>query len=644
MASSISWGRAGFRLPDDSRSRWSNPGLTPFFGALPFSNGVRFRVWAPAARDLTVVIHDGRAAGEYHAPRDPDAVFDLIVDRAAPGDRYSYRVDGGAPRPDPASRFQPDGVHGPSQVIDPSTFRWTDAHWGGRPPADRIVYELHVGTFSPEGTFAGATTRLESLRDLGVTVVELMPLADFPGSRNWGYDGVCLYAPSRAYGGPDDLRRLVDRAHHLGIAVILDVVYNHFGPEGAYMSVFNDRYFTDARSTPWGSAVNLDGPGSAMVRRFILDNAVHWIREYHLDGLRIDAVQTLLEEESGTIVRTIAEDVRSGSARQIFVHAEDDRNYASIVEDAAQGGWGLDGVWADDFHHIVRRLLAGDSFGYYADFQGTTAELAKTLCRGWLFEGQKSDRHAAGRGSDPSRVPMYRFIVCLQNHDQVGNRAMGDRLNTAIPIESWRAASTLLLTAPMTPLLFMGQEWGARTPFCYFTDLEPSLGERVTAGRRREFAEFPEFSDEQAQLAIPDPQSVETFERSRLNWTERDQPAHRAVRELYRALIALRLDNPALSASADLSGCAFAVDEDTIALRRADGAAVFCVIVRFRSAGEVGLDSIGEFGLDSGSEWEVVLTTEEPLFALDPRPPEIDTSGPPIVHFKRPGGVILRKR
>jgi maltooligosyltrehalose trehalohydrolase len=615
------------------------------FGAVPLTGGVRFRVWAPAARELTLVIHDGRAAGSYPVPTDSEGVFDRIVDGAAAGDRYNYRINGGEPRPDPASRFQPDGVHGSSQVVDASGFRWTDERWGGRPAADRIVYELHVGTFSPEGTFAGAASRLEALRDLGVTVVELMPLADFPGSRNWGYDGVCLYAPSRAYGTPDDLRALVDRAHRLGIAVALDVVYNHLGPEGAYLPEFNRQYFTDQRTTPWGPALNLDGPGAAMVRRFIVDNAIHWIREYHFDGLRLDAVHTLLEQDAGSIIRELARAVHAVAPGRVFVHAEDERNLAPLVEDAPHGGWGLDGVWADDFHHAVRRLLAGDRHGYYSDFGGTTEEIARTIRHGWLYVGQRSERLGAGRGTDASRVPMYRFVVCLQNHDQVGNRAMGDRLHASIPADSWRAASMLLLTAPMTPLLFMGQEWSASTPFRYFTDLEARLGNDVTAGRRREFAEFPEFSDEQARHAIPDPQAADTFESSRLNWTERDHPAHRSVLELHRALIALRLDHPALGAGSELEGSAFAVDDDTVAVYRTDGHDVFWTIVRFRSSGRVHLGSVTDATSGAADTWEIALTTEEPLFSPDPLPPDVDlNSDGPIIHFKRAGGVILRKK
>lgn len=615
------------------------------FGALPVRGGVRFRVWAPSARDVTLVVHDGAAAREYSVPRDDEGLFDLIVNRAAAGDRYSYRINGGDLRPDPASRFQPENVHGPSEIVDPSAFQWADDRWAGRPAADRILYELHIGTFSPEGTFAGATSRLEAIRDVGVTVIEIMPVADFAGARNWGYDGVCLYAPSRTYGRPDDLRRLVDRAHQLGMAVVLDVVYNHLGPEGAYQPAFNEEYFTDRHVTPWGSCVNLDGPGSAMVRRFILDNACHWVREYHADGLRLDATHSLIEEDQGAIVREIVNRTRGATARPVFIHAEDHRNLAPMVEDSSRSGWGLEGVWADDFHHIVRVLLAGDSHGYYADFRGTAPELARTIQQGWLFTGQQSAHSGKRRGSDASRVPMYRFVVCLQNHDQVGNRALGDRLHESVPPAAWRAASALLLTVPMTPLLFMGQEWAASTHFCYFTDLEATLGKQVTEGRRHEFAAFPGFSDEQARHSIPDPQAHLTFESSRLRWDERADPSHGAVLELYRALIALRLDHSStLGASTGVAGEAVALDDETIAVRRADGDEVFWVVARFRSAGVADLSAATAICGEAGAEWTVVLTTEDPLFALDPRPPQVDERGGPLIRFERAGAVILKKK
>ncbi len=612
------------------------------FGALPVRDGVRFRLWASSATDVKLVLHDGRAAGMHQMPRDAEGVFDMIVDAAATGDRYGYRVDNGDVRPDPASRFQPDGVHGPSQVIDPLAFTWTDDRWRGRPPGDRILYELHIGTFTPEGTFDAAAAKLEALRDTGITFIEIMPVADFPGSRNWGYDAVCLFAPSRAYGHPDDLRRLVDRAHHLGLAVMFDVVYNHLGPEGAYLPEFNQDYFTSQHSTPWGRGVNLDGPSSLMVRRFIVDNAAHWIHEYHADGLRLDATHALVEDHDGAILREIATHARASTTRRVFIDAEDHRNLAAMVDAPARGGWGLDGVWADDFHHVMRRLLSGDRHGYYADFAGSTSELAATIQRGWFYTGQRSPRRDAPRGTDPSAIPMQRFIVCLQNHDQIGNRPRGDRLNDVVSPESWRAATVVLLTAPMTPLIFMGQEWAATTPFQYFTDLEPGLGVLVTAGRRREFAEFPEFSDELNRATIPDPQARSTFEASHLRWDERDEAPHSFSLNLYRTLMALRLDHPTLGASSELQGDAMALDHDTIAMRRADGDDVFWIVARLRTSGIADLGPIAGAREKSDSSWRVWLTTEDPLFAPDPRPPVIDPAVPTI-HFERAGAVILKR-
>jgi maltooligosyltrehalose trehalohydrolase len=612
------------------------------FGALPLRGGVRFRVWAPSASRLTLVLHDGRAAGNHDMARDAHGVFDAIVDAASAGDRYGYRVDNGELRPDPASRFQPDGVHGLSQVIDPSAFTWSDDRWRNRPPGDRILYELHIGTFTPDGTFAAATAKLEAVRDTGVTVLEIMPVVDFAGSRNWGYDGVCLFAPSRAYGHPDDLRRLVDRAHHLGLAVVFDVVYNHLGPEGAYLAQFNKDYFTSRRSTPWGDAVNLDGPGSLMVRHYLVENAVHWIDEYHADGLRLDAAHALIEADDGAILREIATHVRASTSRRVFIDAEDHRNLAAMVDDPGRGGWGLDGVWADDFHHVMRRLLHGDRHGYYADFAGTTSELAATIQRGWLFTGQPSPRRNAPRGTDPSAIPMQRFIVCLQNHDQIGNRPRGDRLNHVVTPESWRAASVLLLTVPMTPLIFMGQEWAASTPFQFFTDLEPALGVHVTEGRRREFAEFPEFSTPTGAATIPDPQAPSTFEASRLRWDERTLPPHSFSLDLYRTLMTLRLDHPALGASSELQGDAVALDDDTIAMRRAEGDDVFWIVARFRTPGTADLGQMTSARDKSDSSWHVVLTTEDPLFAPDPRPPIVDPAVPTI-RFERAGAVILKR-
>jgi maltooligosyltrehalose trehalohydrolase len=626
--------------PIDPRDRWA-----PRFGALPFEGGgVRFRVWAPRARDLTLTIEAGLASGTRTMPRGPDGVHDLIVDGVQTGDRYHYRIDGGPPRPDPASRFQPEGVHGPSEVIDPQGFRWSHPHWRGRAATDLVIYELHVGTFSPEGTFHGARGRLRELRDLGVTAIELMPVADFPGTRNWGYDGVCLFAPSRAYGPPDDLRRLVDAAHGLGLAVLLDVVYNHLGPEGAYLPEFNPDYFTLLHETPWGRAINVDGQDSPMVRRFLVENAVHWIEEYRVDGLRIDATHAIIDDGPVHLVAELAAAARAAAPYPVLVHAEDHRNLATIVEDRAAGGWGLDALWADDFHHVMRRLLAGDSHGYYADFGGTTGELVRILEEGWLFTGEFSPNLGEHRGTPAGHLPMLRSVICLQNHDQIGNRARGDRLHHRIPPECWRAATAVLLTAPMTPLLFMGQEWAASTPFQYFTDVEPTLGALVTAGRRKEFASFPEFSEPGASERIPDPQALATFESSRLQWAERDAPGHAEVLALYTRLLAMRLEFPALGASIEPRGWASAPDDDTIIVQRRMGAERFVIIARLRGAGTVDLvRATGESF--RRKDWDEVLTTEEPQFAPDPQPlgTAWNPEGP-VVSFRRAGAIILKQR
>jgi maltooligosyltrehalose trehalohydrolase len=617
------------------------------FGATPSNDGVHFRLLAGDARPRSLEVQTGAARGVYLMPAPCSGVSELFVPRAAAGDRYAYRHDDGPLRPDPASRYQPEGVHGPSQVVDPHAFVWKDDGWTGPYLRELVVYELHVGTFSEAGTFSGTADRLEDLRDLGVTAIELMPVADFPGRRNWGYDGVALYAPARAYGTPDDLRGLVDRAHALGLAVLLDVVYNHLGPEGAYLPEFNPAHVTDARSTPWGRAINLDGPRSDLARRFLIDNACHWIREYHFDGLRLDATHALLDRGSPHFVRDLAAAVREEALaggprrRRIVVHAEDDRNLADIVLATRASAWGLDGVWADDFHHVVRSLVCGDSHGYYEDYSGTSLELARTIRSGWLYAGETSRRLQGTRGTDPSGVPMQRFVICVQNHDQIGNRAFGERLHHQVDGATWRAVSVVLLTAPMTPLLFMGQEWAASTPFLYFTDLEPGLGPAVTAGRREEFASFPEFSRPEMRDRIPDPQADSTFERTRLRWNERTEPRHAAALALYRALLELRRAAPELHASMALSGEAVAPDESSVVVRRGCPAATYWIVSCLRGTSEVSLAGIASTPGEAIG-WKVLLTTEDPRFTVDSQPIAIDLARGPLVTFGRPGAVILR--
>jgi maltooligosyltrehalose trehalohydrolase len=575
-----------------------------------------------------------------------DGTFTGTFEAVTAGSQYMYLLDGEGPYPDPCSRFQPQGVHGPSAVIHPAAFEWSEQHWRGVRLERAIIYELHVGTFTPAGTFAGATERLLQLAELGVTVVELMPVADFPGSRNWGYDGVSLFAPSRQYGTPDDLRRMVDAAHHAGLAVVLDVVYNHFGPDGAYCTRFSPFYRSGRHQSPWGPAINLDGGQKARVRAFFIENALHWLHEYRFDGLRLDATHWLVDESTPHFVAELAARVReSVTGRTVLLMAEDERNLAAIVRPPAEGGWGLDAVWADDFHHHVRRRSAGDRDGYYQAYSGSIADLASTLRRGWFYCGQHSVYAGAPRGTDPVGVPLERMVICLQNHDQIGNRPFGRRLHDQIDPAMFRAISALLLFAPETPLLFMGQEWAASTPFLFFTNHHPGLGRLVTEGRRREFSRFEAFADERMRARIPDPQAISTFEASRLNWDERTLEPHAGVLELYKALLGLRRSEPALR-----PGSRFEVvelDDNGVALARGDRPGqTLLLVVWLQQAGEYEQARRGP--AVPGRGWSVVLSTEEPRFhgSLDPSralAPDIELERSLIVRFHRPSAVVLRR-
>jgi maltooligosyltrehalose trehalohydrolase len=614
----------------------------PALGAWPEAGGVRFRVWAPEVRSLAVLM-EGRGGAAQWLGRSAEGYFSGLVPGVGPGDRYRYRVEGRGDFPDPAARFQPEGVHGPSEIIDPRSFSWTDAGWRNLPPEDLVLYELHVGTFSPEGTFAGALARLPWLAELGVTAIELMPLADFPGRWNWGYDGVSLFAPARCYGRPDELRRLVDAAHRLGLAVLLDVVYNHFGPDGNYTGVYSPHYVARSRRTPWGDALNFDGPHSAGVRDFFIENALYWLQEYHLDGLRLDATHAIHDESGRHFLAELTARVRAGCDRPVHLIAEDHRNLAHMVRPESAGGWGLDGLWADDFHHQLRRLLAGDCEGYFRDFSGTTTDLAVTVRDGWFYRGQFSQHFQQPRGSDPTGLPPRAVVVCLQNHDQVGNRAFGERLHHQIELPAYRAASALLLCSPAMPLLFMGQEWAATTPFLFFTDHRRDLGRRVTEGRRKEFRNFSAFSDPQSRERIPDPQAPATFEVCRLDWSERERELHAGIVRLYRELLRLRRTEPALREGRTGTFTASAAGADALALlrRSADGPPLL-VVCQLRGNGDVNLAELPGWREEAGRRWRVVLTTEDASFTGDGMPPRVDQSGTTRVTFQRPSAVILK--
>jgi malto-oligosyltrehalose trehalohydrolase len=501
-----------------------------------------FRVWAPAAGRVDV-----QALGDVHQMRTAAAPgwWEADVPGLPAAADYAFRLDGGEPLADPRSPRQPHGSDGPSRGYDHSAFRWTDHGWSGRPLPGSALYELHVGTFTPEGTFDAVAGRLDHLGDLGVTTVELMPVAPFPGRRGWGYDGINLWAVHEPYGGPDGLKRLVDACHARGLAVLLDVVYNHVGP-GNRLAEFGP-YFTDAHLTPWGPAVNLDQAGSDEVRAFLVSNALMWLRDYHLDGLRLDAVHALEDHRALHFLKQLGTEVRALAAalnRELVIIAESDSNDPRLVSSAEAGGYGLTAQWSDDFHHALHAAITGERQGYYCDF-GSVAALAKTLSRVFFHDGSWSGfrGRSHGRPVDTLRIPGHRFLGYLQDHDQVGNRAVGDRISALAPAGLVKVGAGLVLTAPFTPMLFMGEEWAASTPWQYFTDhTDPGLARAVAEGRRAEFAAFGWRAAD-----IPDPQDEATFARSKLDWSEPDRAGHREMLAWYRELIALRRSLPELT-------------------------------------------------------------------------------------------------
>jgi maltooligosyltrehalose trehalohydrolase len=459
-----------------------------------------------------------------------------VVADLNPNRKYLFRLDDGRELPDPASHFQPDGVHKPSQLVDLKSFRWTDQNWKGPPLEESIFYELHVGTYTPEGTFDALIPHLENLSALGITTIELMPIAQFPGSRNWGYDGVYEFAPQNSYGGPESLQRFVNAAHEHGLAVALDAVYNHLGPEGNYLSAYGP-YFTDRYRTPWGQALNFDDAGSDEVRRFFIENALYWLEDYHFDALRLDAIHGIFDFSAQHFLaelKSAVADLSKRLNRPMYLIAESDLNDSRILHAPELGGYGIDAQWSDDFHHSVHTLLTKETKGYYADFAGI-APLVKTLQAGWFYNGQYSENRQRSYGNSPAGISPSRFVVCNQNHDQVGNRAAGDRLNAQINLEAMKLAAGITLLSPFTPLLFMGEEYGETAPFQYFTSHgDPALVEAVRKGRRAEFAAFG------WEQEVPDPQKEETFQRSKLNHAEKAQQPHRALLCFYQELIRIR--------------------------------------------------------------------------------------------------------
>ncbi|MDB5094581.1 MAG: Malto-oligosyltrehalose trehalohydrolase [Candidatus Eremiobacteraeota bacterium] len=504
------------------------------FGASLRDDGVAFRIWAPS-RDGGAVVVDG---AEHRLDRRGDGWFERFVPGARAGARYAFAFDGLDPRvPDPASRFQPDGVHGPSAVVDPTAYAWQHPGWRGRPAHELAFYEFHVGTFTAAGTYAAAAERLDDLAALGVTALELMPLAQPAGRRNWGYDGALPFAPQHAYGSPDELKAFVDAAHARGLSVFLDVVYNHFGPEGNYLGAFAGAFFTERHHTPWGSAIDVESDAAANVRAFFIHNALYWLHEYRFDGLRLDAVHEIRDASSPSFLVELASCVRSRAepGRHVQLVLENDANDAGLLRS-------YDAQWNDDAHHAFHVLLTGEHDGYYGDYaDDPVRRLARALAEGFAYQGEPSvHRGDAPRGEPSADLPATKFVDFLQNHDQIGNRAFGERLSMLTGETALRAASAVLLLAPALPLLFMGEEWAASTPFLFFSDFGAELGGAVTSGRRREFAAWPAFRDANVRERIPDPQDPATMEASRLRWDERSAPPHAAALAHHRALLALR--------------------------------------------------------------------------------------------------------
>jgi maltooligosyltrehalose trehalohydrolase len=500
-----------------------------------------FTVWAPHVRALTLeVVSPARRT--VRLERGPRGYWSVEAEDVHPDTEYVFALEGERQRPDPASHSQPHGVHGASRVVDHSRFRWTDGSWPGVPLEDMVFYELHPGTFTPEGTFAAALSRLDDLVSLGITAVSLMPVAQFPGGRNWGYDGVYPFAVQNSYGGPDGLKQFVDACHGRGLAVVLDVVYNHLGPEGNYFREFAP-YFTDIYASPWGDAVNLDQAYCDDVRNFFLENAVHWFENYHLDGLRLDAVHAFYDRSARPFLMELATKVDAISrscGRELHLIVESDLNDVRILETQEEGGFGLQAQWCDDFHHALHSLLTGESQGYYADF-GELSHLFKAYREGYVISWQYSRYRKRHHGSSSRERPARQFIVFSQNHDQVGNRALGERLSALVDFESLKLAAGAVVLSPYLPLLFMGEEYAEEAPFQYFVShSDPALAESVRKGRT---AEFGAFSRDQSP---PDPQSPDTFFRSRLNWEKRETGKHAVLLRFYRRLIRLRKETPAL--------------------------------------------------------------------------------------------------
>lgn len=580
-------------------------------GAVSMDGTARFRVWAPQAR-RTDVLFEGEDYQPFALTCDAGGYFSGATRTSAR--LYKYRVDDAGPWPDPCSRFQPRGVHGPSLLVDPNAFQWSDTNWPGVGIERQVIYELHIGTFTPEGTFDAAATKFEYLRDLGITVLEVMPIAECPGRRNWGYDGVQLYAPYHVYGDHEAFKRFVDRAHALGLGVVLDVVYNHLGPDGNYLGCFSPYYFSRRYRTDWGDPFNTDEEYNVGAREFLIGNACYWIREFHLDGLRLDATQSISDASNTHLLAELTQRARAVALpRQIIFIAENERQCSEHLLPVNAGGFGIDAMWNDDFHHSARVALTGNRDGYFHDYTGRAQEFLSCVRRGFLYQGQWYEWQKQGRGSPLHDRRAAACVIFLQNHDQVGNTATGVRIHLYSAPALYRALITLTLLAPQTPMLFMGQEFGASSPFMFFADHTEKLSRQVHAGRREFMRQFRAYADPRLQALIPDPGAERTFLDSKLDWAECSR--NQAMLGLHRDLLRLRADDAVISRQDVVAIDGATLSEQTFLLRwfdsdHGDRLLIVNLDHELRSA------SIAEplLAPPRGSGWQVLFNSEAPQY------------------------------
>ena len=595
-------------------------------GAELVGDGVSFRVWAPDRRRVDVVLQDG----DHPLAAEADGYFSGVVKGVVAGDEYHFRLDGGETLyPDPGSRAQPRRPKGASAVVDPRAFAWTDGAWRGLTIAGQVIMEVHIGTFTPEGTWAAAIDKLPLLKEVGITVVNMMPVNEFPGRFGWGYDGVDLFAPTHLYGRPDDLRRFVDRAHALGLGVILDVVYNHFGPDGNFMTAFGADYFTQKHATDWGEALNYDGHNAHGMRDLVIANAAYWIEEYHFDGLRLDATQNIYDSAAPRdhVITLLAQAARKAAGeRSIIIVAENEPQNTDLIRSIEAGGFGLDGVWNDDMHHAALVAATGRNEAYYRDYRGTPQELIAAAKYGYLFQGQIYGLRGESRGVPALDMKPAAFVTFIENHDQIANSARGLRLNRLVGPARLRALTTYALLMPGTPMLFQGQEFWASAPFAFFADHHPDLAKLVRKGRHESLAIFASLADETGQAQLPDPESAETFHASRLDWDERTRNA--PILGFHRDLLAMRAGTPAFSANHRPAVDGSVIDAEAFALRFFDdGGDDRLLLVNLGR--DLHLHSVAEplMAPPRGRDWRVVFSSEDPAYGGTGTPPIVTAAG-----------------